>query len=146
MRVLDNISELLGDDLKHELARGGKLKIAAATFSIFAFEALREQLESISDLEFIFTQPTFVPEKHADKFRKESREFLIPAAQRERDLGGTPFEIHLRNKLTQRAIAKECADWIRTKAVFRSNKTSSPMQQFICTQRPSETTVPRQRP
>ena len=65
MRVLDNISELLGDDLKHELARGGKLKIAAATFSIFAFEALREQLESISDLEFIFTQPTFVPEKHA---------------------------------------------------------------------------------
>lgn len=141
MRVLDNISELLGDDLKHELARGGKLKIAAATFSIFAFEALRDQLESISDLEFIFTQPTFVPEKHADKFRKESREFLIPAAQRERDLGGTTFEIHLRNKLTQRAIAKECANWIRAKAVFRSNKTSSPMQQFICTQRPAETTV-----
>tara|TARA_R110000787_G_scaffold137656_2_gene251269 strand:+ start:1661 stop:4981 length:3321 start_codon:yes stop_codon:yes gene_type:complete len=141
MRVIDNVNELLGDDLKHELARGGKLKIAAATFSIFAFEALRRELQNVSELEFIFTQPTFVPDQHADKIPKESREFLIPSAQRERDLGGTPFEIHLRNKLTQRAIAKECADWIRSNAVFRSNKTRSPMQQFICSQRPFDTTV-----
>lgn len=141
MRVINNISDLLGDDLKHELARGGTLKIAAATFSIYAFEALRDELESVSDLEFVFTQPTFVPAQHADKFRKESREFLIPPANRERDLGGTPFEIHLRNKLTQRAIARECAEWIRAKATFRSNKTSSPMQQFICAERATDTTV-----
>lgn len=141
MRVINNVSDLLGDDLKHELARGGKLKIAAATFSIYAFEALRHELQNVSSLEFIFTQPTFVPGRHADKFRKESREFLIPAAHRERDLGGTPFEIHLRNKLTQRAIARECADWITANAAFRSNKTASPMQQFMCAERPTDTTV-----
>jgi len=141
MRVINNVNDLLGDDLKHELARGGKLKIAAATFSIYAFEALRDELKNISGLEFIFTQPTFVPDQHTDKLRKESREFRIPSAQRERDLGGTPFEIHLRNKLTQRAIARECSDWIRANAAFRSNKTASPMQQFMCAERPTDTTV-----
>jgi hypothetical protein len=61
--------------------------------------------------------------------------------QRERSLYGSEFEIQLKNKLTQRAIAKECADWIRRKAVFRSNATSAPMQQFACLATDQEATA-----
>ena len=132
MKIIDNINSLLGDDLKASLHPKSKLKIAASCFSIYAFEALKSELEKIESLEFIFTAPTFVPNEVTDKLRKERREFFIPKADRERRLYGSEFEIHLRNKLTQRAIARECAEWMRRKATFRSNKTKASMQQFAC--------------
>src|SRR5690606_33010264 len=49
---------------------------------------------------------------------------------------GSEFELQLRNKLTQRAVARECAEWIRSRVTFRSNRTRSPMQQFICIDSP----------
>jgi hypothetical protein len=134
MKIIDNINSLLGDDLKISLRPRTKLKIAASCFSIYAYEALRQELSKIEALEFIFTAPTFVPNEVTDKLRKERREFYIPKADRELSLYGTQFEIKLRNKLTQRAIARECAEWMRNKAVFRSNKTRAPMQQFACVQ------------
>lgn len=130
MRIINNISELLGDDFKNEIAPGSKVRIAASTFSIFAFEALRKELEKVSELEFLFTSPSFVTEKVTDKLRKERREFFIPGDHAESSLAGSEFEIRLRNKLTQRAIARECADWVRRKVTFRSNATGNPMQQF----------------
>ena len=131
MRFIDNINELLGDHLKAEMAPGSKVRIAASTFSIFAFEALRKELEQINELQFIFTSPSFVTSKATDKLPKERREFFIPQAKGgESSLYGSDFEIRLRNKLTQRAIAKECAEWVRRKVAFRSNATSNPMQQF----------------
>ena len=60
MKIIDNVSELLGDDLKAEITPGSKVRIAASTFSIFAFEALRKELEQVGELEFIFTSPSFV--------------------------------------------------------------------------------------
>ena len=57
MRIIDNVTDLLGDDLKGALVPGAKVRIAASTFSIFAFEALRKELEKVSELEFIFTSP-----------------------------------------------------------------------------------------
>lgn len=138
MQIIDNISNLLGDDLRSVLKPDSKLKIAASCFSIYAFEALKKELGKIESLSFIFTAPTFVPEGATDRFKKERREFFIPKAQRERSLYGSEFEIQLRNKLTQRAIARECADWIRKKATFRSNKTKAPMQQFVCVEKGSE--------
>ena len=130
MRIINNVSDLLGDDLRAEIKPGSKVRIAASTFSIFAFEALRKELEQVSELEFIFTTPAFVTEKMTDKLRKERREFFIPGGQAESSLSGSEFEIRLRNQLTQRAVAKECADWVRRKVTFRSNATSNPMQQF----------------
>lgn len=130
MKIIDNISETFGDDLKQELARGSKVKIAASCFSIYAFEALKEQLSEIESLEFIFTSPTFVAGEATDILKKEKREYFIPKLERENSLYGSQFEIHLRNKLTQRAIAEECAEWIRGDVTFRSNKTRAPMQQF----------------
>ncbi len=134
MELLDNINRLLGDDLKQALKPGARLKIAASCFSMYAYEALKSELERIDGLDFIFTAPTFVANEAADKIRKERREFHIPKLDRERSLYGSEFEIQLRNKLTQKAIAKECADWIRRKAKFKSNHSKAPMQQFACVQ------------
>ena len=131
MRVVDNINELLGDDLRIEIVPGSRLRIAASTFSIFAFEALRDELERIEELDFIFTSPSFVTAAATDRMPKERREFFIPHGRNgESTLYGSEFEIRLRNKMTQRAIARECADWVRRKVRFRSNKTGAPMQQF----------------
>jgi hypothetical protein len=130
MEIIDNVNALLGDDLRKAIRPGAKVRIAASTFSIFAFEALKKELSKVESLDFIFTSPTFVAAKATDRLPKERREFFIPQAKRESSLYGSEFEIQLRNKLTQRAIARECAEWIRTKATFRSNSTKAPMQQF----------------
>lgn len=132
MKIIDNISHLLGDDLKETIKAGSRLKIAASCFSIYAFGALKSELEQIDSLEFIFTSPAFLPAEVTDKLRKEHREFQIPKAERERTFYGSEFEIQLKNKLTQRAIAKECAEWMRRKAKFSSNRGKAPMQQFAC--------------
>jgi len=134
MELIDNINRLLGDDLKKTLKPQARLKIAASCFSMYAFEALKSELEKIEELSFIFTSPTFVANEVTDKLQKERREFHIPKSDRERSLYGSEFEIQLRNKLTQRAIAKECADWMRRKATFKSNRSKAPMQQFACVQ------------
>lgn len=132
MKIIDGINERFGDDLKTHLKSKAKLKIAASCFSIYAYEALRAELSKIDSLQFIFTSPTFVPNEVTDKLRKERREFYIPKTNRERNLYGSEFEIKLRNQLTQKAIARECAEWLKKKASFKSNKTNSPMQQFAC--------------
>jgi superfamily II DNA or RNA helicase len=132
MEIIDNINRLLGDDLKKALVPGAKLKIAASCFSIYAYEALKAELGKIDSLQFIFTSPTFVPGEATDKVKKERREFHIPKLERERSLYGSEFEIRLKNELTQRAIAKECAEWMRRRATFRSNRGRAPMQQFAC--------------
>lgn len=136
MEIIDNINRLLGDDLKQSLPAGSKLNIAASCFSMYAFEALKAELGAIEELRFIFTAPAFVADDVTDKVRRERREFHIPRIDRERSLYGTAFEIQLRNKLTQRAIARECADWLRRKATFKSNRGNAAMQQFLCVEAP----------
>ncbi len=127
MELINNTSKTLKDDLSVEIKESSKLSIAAACFSIYAFQELKKELKGIDGLRFIFTSPTFTTEKA----KKEKREFYIPRLNRERSLYGTEFEIKLRNKLTQKAIAKECAEWIREKATFKSNITNDNMMGFI---------------
>lgn len=127
MELINNTSKTLRDDLSVEIKIGSKLSIAAACFSIYAFQELKEELKSIDELRFIFTSPTFTTEKA----RKAKREFYIPRLNRERSLYGTEFEVKLRNELTQKAIAKECAEWIKEKVTFKSNITNDNMMGFI---------------
>ena len=141
IELIDNISRLVGDDLKQTLKPGARLKIAASCFSMYAYEALKTELEKIDELQFIFTLPTFTANEVTDKIRKERREFHISKLDRERSLYGSEFEIHLRNKFTQRAVAKECAEWLRHKATFKSNRSKAPMQQFACVQAGNTDTV-----
>lgn len=127
MELIDNINKTLALDLKETLKPGSKISIAASCFSIYAYQELKEQLEGIEQLQFIFTSPTFTTEKA----KKEKREFYIPKLNRERSLYGTEFEVKLRNELSQKAIAKECAEWIKNKAVFKSNQTNQNMSGFV---------------
>lgn len=124
MEFINNTTKTLKDDLSVEIKQGSKLSIAAACFSIYAFQELKEQLSQIEELRFIFTSPTFVTEKA----KKERREFYIPRLTRERSLYGTEFEVKLRNELTQKAIARECAEWIRQKVTFKSNVSDKSIQ------------------
>ena len=127
-KQFNNITERVIDDLKQILSSGNsQISIAAASFSIYAYEALKEELEKVDCVNFIFTSPTF----YTDKSEKQKREFYIPKLNRERSLFGSDFEIRLRNQLTQRAIARECSDWIRRKARFKTNITHGSMNTFL---------------
>jgi SNF2 family DNA or RNA helicase len=127
MQIFDNVNHKVKDDLATTIQKGSRISIASACFSIYAFEELKKQLQDISELRFIFTSPTFVKEKQ----QKEKREFYIPQLNRERSLYGTEFEIKLRNELSQKAIARECAEWIKQKVKFKSNITNELMGGFI---------------
>lgn len=127
MDLIDNVSKTLKDDLMVEMQKGSKVSIAAASFSIYAFQELKKQLQGLDELKFIFTSPTFIKEKTV----KEKREYYIPRQQRERNLYGSEFEVKLRNELTQKAIAKECAEWIKAKVTFKSNVTNENMMGFM---------------
>ena len=127
MQIIDNVNETVGKHLANDIRRGSRLSIAAACFSIYAYRELRRQLAGINELRFIFTSPTFVTEQTP----KEACEFYIPRLSRERGSCGTEFEVKLRNELSQRAVAKECADWLRRKATFKSNVTDERMMGFM---------------
>ena len=126
VKVFDNVTEIVRDDMVSTISKGSKVSIAAACFSMYAYKELKKQLESVDEFRFIFTSPAFTTEKAA----KQKREFYIPRLSRENSLYGTEFEIKLRNEMTQKAIAKECADWIRRKAKFKSNTTGENMGGF----------------
>lgn len=134
-KQFNNITERVIDDLKQTLSSKSQISIAAASFSIYAYEALKEELEKVDSVNFIFTSPTF----NTDKVEKQKREFYIPKLNRERNLFGSDFEIRLRNQLTQRAIARECADWIRRKVKFKTNITHGSMNAFLNIQNGEET-------
>lgn len=123
----DNINRRVVDDLKEKLTAASSLSVAAASFSIYAFEALKKELEAVHELRFIFTSPAF----NKETAKKQQREFYIPKLNRERNLYGSEFEIRLRNQLSQKAIARECAEWIRRKVHFKSNVSGGVMNGFM---------------
>ena len=127
LKMFDNVNEIVRDDLILTITKGSKLSIAASCFSMYAYKELKKQLENIDEFRFIFTSPTFIK----DKAKKQKREFYIPRLNRENSLYGTEFEIKLRNEMTQKSIAKECADWIKRKAKFKSNTTGEYMSGFV---------------
>lgn len=135
MDTFNNTTKVVKDDLIKKVQSGSKVSVAAACFSIYAYQALKDELESCDQFRFIFTSPAFV----AEKTKKERREFYIPRLNREKSLYGTEFEVRLRNELKQKAVAKECADWMRRKASFRSNTTREGMNNFLVVENPEDT-------
>jgi hypothetical protein len=133
MEIFNNTTKVVKDDLVKAIEPGSRLSIAAACFSIYAYNELKKQLHEIEELRFIFTSPTFVTEKTPT----EKREFYIPRLNREKSLYGTEFEVKLRNELTQKAIARECAAWIQKKVKFKSNFTQEGMVGFLNVQSPT---------
>lgn len=68
-KQINNTSERLVDDLKSRLSTQSRISIAAASLSIYAFKAMKVELEKVEEMRFIFTSPTFV----ADKTKKEQQ-------------------------------------------------------------------------
>lgn len=86
-KQFDNISQRVIDDLRATLKGGSKVAMAAASFSMYAFESLQKELERVDELRFIFTSPTFNKERE----KKQKREFYIPKLSWERTLYGSDF-------------------------------------------------------
>lgn len=122
-KFFDNRLNIVKDDLVKTIQQGDSVAVAAAAFSMYAYQELQTQLDAVSDFRFIFTSQAFTSKKTP----KEKREFYIPRLSRERSLFGTDLEIRLRNELTQKAIAQECANWIREKATFKSFESNEDM-------------------
>ena len=137
--TIDNRNKLLGEDLKVELKKGSKVRIASSCFSMYAFNELKKQLSEIDELKFLFTSPTFTGDQIADNLKKEKREFFIPKQARENSLYGSEFEIKLRNEMTLKAVARECAEWVKQKVKFKSNKTDGNIPNLIGIDRPEDT-------
>ncbi|NEG69594.1 helicase-related protein [Bifidobacterium choloepi] len=126
MKLLDNVGPAkLGDALGNAIDRDAKMSVIASYFTIFAYGRMREELQDVEELNFIFSEPTFV-KRMADA--KEPKEFALLQHERERGVGGVDLELTLRNNLSQRALAHECAQWLRSHARFKSVKTANQLQ------------------
>ena len=116
MKLIDNHIEKLGDDLKLEIKEGSKLRICASIFSMYGFESLKKELSKINEFKFIFSDPTFI---EVSKNTKEQKLFEINTKSREKSISGSVFEVKLKNELNGKSIAKECANWIKSKCKFK---------------------------
>lgn len=126
MDFLDNIGlNRLGDALASSLDKDSRLSIISSYFTVFAYGELKKELSQVESVRFLFSEPTFVKRMEDGK---EPREFVLARRSRERGIGGTGLELTLRNNLDQRAIARECAEWVKTKTRFRSAKRSGVIQ------------------
>lgn len=129
IKHFNNKTQKVGDDLKETLEKGSKISIAAAIFSIYGFESLKKELKNIDELRFIFTDPTFI---ETEKNNRQEKMFEILANDRKKSIGGSRFEINLKNELKGKAIAKECRKWIEEKVKFKTNAKNGFIQpQFI---------------
>ena len=123
-KILDNKQQgRVIDELRLGLKPGAKLAVISAYFTIYAYEALKKELSGIEEMRFIFTTPSYIKQK--SDFQ---REFYITHREMGNRLSGNDFELKLRNKLTQSAIAKECADWLRQKVKIKSYRETNPAQ------------------
>jgi phosphatidylserine/phosphatidylglycerophosphate/cardiolipin synthase-like enzyme len=102
----------VGDFLKAKIKDGSALSIVSAYFTIYAFEALKERLSGVESMRFLFGEPRFLKSLDPDKTDKKA--FKIE------DEG-----LQLQNRLEQKRIARECAEWITTKVQIRSVKQSN---------------------
>jgi len=125
IQTFNNKTNKVGNDIKSNITKKTKLQVAASIFSMYGYNALKEQLQKIDSLQFIFTDPTFI---EVNKKNKEQRQFQINSLERLKAIGGTKFEISLINELKGKAIAKECKNWIEQKVVFKTNTSTKYIQ------------------
>ncbi len=128
IKTIDNQFSKLGEDLKQTIKEKSKLQICASIFSMYGYETLKKELKKIDSLNFIFTDPTFV---NVVSNQKVQRQFEINSNTREKAVSGSEYEVKLKNELTSKAIASECAIWIKEKVKFKSNINGSAIQKFM---------------
>jgi SNF2 family DNA or RNA helicase len=102
----------LGEFLQSKIRPNAHLSIVSAYFTIYAYDALKDYLNSIEHLDFLFGAPRFV--QSVDPNRTETKAFKIE------DEG-----IELANRLEQKRAARDCAEWIRQKVAIKSIKQAN---------------------
>ena len=48
MHIIDNVNKTVKEDLQTGIHKGSKMSVAAACFSIYAYQELKQQLEPVS--------------------------------------------------------------------------------------------------
>ncbi len=108
--VLDNKKRgSVGDKLKENILSGSKLSIVSAYFTIYAYKELKDKLDNIENLNFLFGEPTFLQQMNPELLK-----------QKEFSLEDSTYNINLKNRLNQKSVAKECHDWMREKVNIKS--------------------------
>jgi len=108
--IRDNHSHgRVGDFLKQAISTNAELSIVSAYFTIYAYHHLKRNLDGINCLRFLFGEPTFI--KSMDPDKTNLRNFRIEDDN---------LAIGLESRLTQKAVAKECSEWIKAKTEIRS--------------------------
>ena len=102
----------VGDFLKKKIRSDASLSFVSAYFTIYAFESLKPQLQNINHLDFLFGEPRFIRTLDPDKTDKKFFKIVDE-------------KLELAKRLYQKQLAKECADWIRSKVDIRSLKQSN---------------------
>ena len=102
----------VADFLRAKTQTGSRLSIVSAYFTIYTYDALKEQLECIDHLDFLFGEPSFI--NRLDPSKTEKKAFIIDAAG-----------LELANKLQQKRVARECSDWIERKVDIKTIKQSN---------------------
>jgi SNF2 family DNA or RNA helicase len=99
----------VGDFLKQHINPDSKLFVVSAYFTIYAYQQLKDKLDNIESLDFLFGEPTFI--KNIDPSKVDKKEFKI-----EDDKLVIPIE----KRLQQKAVAKNCSEWIKNKVRIKS--------------------------
>jgi len=102
----------VADFLRATIQPESKLSLVSAYFTIYAYDALRDSLDRIGHLDFLFGEPSFISRLDPDKTEKKS--FII-------DADG----LELSNRLQQKRVARECAGWIQRKVNIRTVRQSN---------------------
>lgn len=97
----------VADFLRQKVQPGSVLSIVSAYFTIYAYDALKEVLDHVDHLDFLFGEPSFINRLDPDKTEKKS--YIINADG-----------LELANRLQQKRIAKECAEWIDRKVDIKT--------------------------
>jgi phosphatidylserine/phosphatidylglycerophosphate/cardiolipin synthase-like enzyme len=106
--IKDNHSRgRVADFLAAKIVDGSRLSVVSAYFTIYAYEALRKELDGVESLHFLFGEPRFLQSLDPEKTDKKS--FKIE------DEG-----LELANRLQQKEVARRCSEWIRKKVEIRS--------------------------
>ena len=102
----------VADFLRGVIVPGSRLSIVSAYFTIYAYDALKEHLDGIEHLNFLFGEPSSAARLDPDLSARKA--FLI----REEAL-------ELSRKLQQKRVARECAAWIAEKVDIKTIRQSN---------------------
>ena len=111
--IVDNRSRRVGEFLKDRIVPGSELSIVSAYFTIYAYAAMREVLENVGSMRFLYGEPRGVGS--VDPKGGQIKSFRL------NEDGG----IDLKQILAQKPLARDCAAWIRDRVEIRTVKQAN---------------------